>query len=181
MKSKNQIAVEEWRRRTRLKLIQGFGGKCCICGYSKSHKALCFHHLDPNQKEFGISNGFMNNKSWTILVEEVQKCVLVCHNCHMEIHDDSCDTLVPDNAPKFDQSLIDFKQLYDSCKCGKPKKLKNSYCSLSCAANSRGFDWDSVDVISLYHKFGSFNAVAKELGISGVAVSKRLRKIGAIK
>lgn len=181
MKSNNQIAVEEWRRRTRKKLIKGFDGNCCVCGYNKSTRGLCFHHLDPEKKDFSISNGFMNNKSWDKLIKEVEKCVLVCHNCHQEIHDNDCDTIVPEDALRFNLSLIGIKSIYNDCpECGAKKINKNKYCSHACAAVNTGFDWKSVDVVKLYIELGSYNAVAKEIGISDVAVAKRLRKEGIL-
>lgn len=45
--------------------------------------ALEFHHLNPNKKDFGISGG---TKSFETLRPEVDKCILVCSNCHREIH-----------------------------------------------------------------------------------------------
>ena len=47
--------------------------------------ALEFHHLDPSQKDFGISSkGY--TRSWDKVKEELDKCILVCSNCHREIH-----------------------------------------------------------------------------------------------
>lgn len=60
--------------------------KCCICGYNKCKSALEFHHLDPKQKDFGISaKGY--TRSWEKIKEELDKCIMVCANCHREIHD----------------------------------------------------------------------------------------------
>jgi 5-methylcytosine-specific restriction endonuclease McrA len=65
--------------------VQYKGGKCCICGYDKCYDALEFHHLDPSQKDFGLSsNG--HTRSWEKVKEELDKCILVCANCHREIH-----------------------------------------------------------------------------------------------
>ena len=76
-------AVVDWRKRTKLKLIEYKGGKCEICGYNKCIAALEFHHLDPNEKDFTISG---SSKSFEHLKEEVDKCILVCANCHRELH-----------------------------------------------------------------------------------------------
>lgn len=60
------------------------GGKCSICGYDKCIQALEFHHLDTN-KDFGIGdNGY--TRAWSKVKEELDKCILVCANCHREIH-----------------------------------------------------------------------------------------------
>jgi predicted HNH restriction endonuclease len=61
------------------------GGKCIICGYNKSEAALEFHHVDPSKKEFGFKSSWINLER---LFKELDKCVLVCANCHREIHQD---------------------------------------------------------------------------------------------
>ena len=73
-----------WRKRTKLKLVEYKGGKCQICDYNKSLNALHFHHLDPNEKDFSISG---KSLSFEKLKSEVDKCILVCSNCHSEIRE----------------------------------------------------------------------------------------------
>ena len=46
--------LKEWRKNTKQKLIEGFGGKCQICDYNKSNSALEFHHINPAEKDFSI-------------------------------------------------------------------------------------------------------------------------------
>jgi hypothetical protein len=61
------------------------GGKCMICGYDRSLEALDFHHLDRSQKGFGISSKGLT-KSWEKIKKELDKCILICANCHREVH-----------------------------------------------------------------------------------------------
>lgn len=77
-------AVTRKRHKNKQELVEYKGGKCEICGYDKCIDALEFHHLDPNEKEFGISNG--NIKSLEKLKKEADKCILLCANCHRELH-----------------------------------------------------------------------------------------------
>lgn len=49
-------------------------------------RALEFHHLNPEEKDFGISRTL--TRSMDSLRQEVNKCILVCSNCHAEIHDE---------------------------------------------------------------------------------------------
>lgn len=74
-------------RRTRIKemAVEYKGGCCEICGYRKCLAALDFHHLEPEHKDFSISK-YGHCRSWQRVKEEVDKCVLVCSNCHREIH-----------------------------------------------------------------------------------------------
>lgn len=73
-----------WRKRVKLRLIEYKGGKCEICGYDKCSTSLHFHHRDSNEKDFSISG---KSLSFEKLKNEVDKCVLVCSNCHGEIHE----------------------------------------------------------------------------------------------
>lgn len=60
------------------------GAKCSKCDYDKCLDALEFHHLDPNEKEFHL--GTHRTHNLTKLRKELDKCILVCRNCHTEIH-----------------------------------------------------------------------------------------------
>ena len=77
-------AVTKQRRVNKLKGISYKGGECSKCGYKKCADALDFHHIDPETKEFGLSGGSI--KSWEKQKTELDKCILVCANCHREIH-----------------------------------------------------------------------------------------------
>ena len=72
------------RRNMKLQAIKLLGGKCCKCGYNKCIDALEFHHTDPSQKDFKLGSG--NTMSWKEYKLEALKCILVCSNCHKEIH-----------------------------------------------------------------------------------------------
>ena len=65
--------------------VQLKGGKCQICGYNKYIDALSFHYLDEKTKSFDLSTKGLT-RSWKKTKAEVDKCILVCENCHREIH-----------------------------------------------------------------------------------------------
>lgn len=65
-------------------LVKMFGGKCKVCGYNKYQGALQFHHINPKEKSFGIAQKYQSY-SLERLVEEANKCILVCANCHIEL------------------------------------------------------------------------------------------------
>jgi hypothetical protein len=78
-------AVQRRRKKVKRELVEYKKGKCIHCGYDRCVEALHFHHKDPNEKDFGISaNG--DTLSLDRLKKEVDKCDLVCSNCHAEIH-----------------------------------------------------------------------------------------------
>lgn len=66
------------------KCVEYKGGSCMRCGYNKNLTALEFHHLNSQEKEFNPSK--MMNKIWDVIENELDKCVLLCSNCHREEH-----------------------------------------------------------------------------------------------
>jgi transcriptional regulator with XRE-family HTH domain len=74
------------KRRIMLKIksVDYKGGECTLCGYKKCIQALDFHHTNPSEKDFTISGNY--NISWDRIKNELDKCILVCSNCHREIH-----------------------------------------------------------------------------------------------
>ena len=78
-------AVQKRRDLLKIKAVDYKGGKCERCGYSKYIGALEFHHRDPTQKDFGISHRGLT-RSWKAMVVELDKCLLLCSNCHREVH-----------------------------------------------------------------------------------------------
>jgi len=78
-------AVAKRRKKLRTMAREYRGGKCIICGYRRCQDALEFHHLDPRQKDFGLSADGLT-RSWAKIKQELDKCVLICANCHREVH-----------------------------------------------------------------------------------------------
>jgi hypothetical protein len=79
-----QQTVRLFRIRKKQKMIDYKGGKCVICGYNRCSASMHFHHINAADKSFGISD----HHAWGFerLKPELDKCVLVCSNCHGELH-----------------------------------------------------------------------------------------------
>lgn len=67
-------------------LIEMCGGKCAHCGYCKNRSALSFHHIKPSEKSFPMDSRHISNRSWESCISEIKKCILLCLNCHAEVH-----------------------------------------------------------------------------------------------
>jgi hypothetical protein len=77
-------AVQKRREVLKIKSVEYKGGKCVKCGYNRFIGALEFHH-NSGEKDFGIAEkGY--TRSWEKVKLELDKCILVCSNCHKEIH-----------------------------------------------------------------------------------------------
>jgi 5-methylcytosine-specific restriction endonuclease McrA len=81
----NVERVQKRREKLKILSLEYKGGKCEFCGYSKCVEALEFHHIDSLDKDFGISESG-NTRSFEKLKIELDKCVLLCANCHREEH-----------------------------------------------------------------------------------------------
>lgn len=81
---KNVVMVTKSRQNMKRRAVKYKGSSCIDCGYSKCVAAMHFHHPDGN-KEFGIAASGVT-RSWEKVKEELDKCVLVCANCHAERH-----------------------------------------------------------------------------------------------
>lgn len=80
----------ERRNAIKQELVDYKGGRCQICGYNRCLRSLHFHHIDPKQKDFTIAK-YMKKLSKAKLYTELDKCVLLCSNCHYEAHEGLID------------------------------------------------------------------------------------------
>lgn len=83
-KSCDVNVMTERVKKLKYKAIEYKGGKCCKCGYNKCNRSLDFHHINPSEKDFEIASGSRNFEK---IRAELDKCVLICKNCHGELHD----------------------------------------------------------------------------------------------
>jgi len=179
--SNSQAVIRRQQKMKSQALI--YKGNCCvICGYNRSRYSLTFHHIDPEKKDFGISTGI---RSWSKLQKELDKCVLLCANCHGEIHEGI--TILSNFGPTPEEGLklikeagfkiIDSSQLSSQrCRtCGTPITKKATECKPCHASKQRTkINWPTSD--ELYRRVvqSSRHQVAKELGVSDNAIKKRL-------
>lgn len=170
--------VKKWRSSTKKRMVDAMGGKCQCCGYAACTDALAFHHIDMNQKEFSFRGARANPKAWNKIAEELKKCILVCHNCHSEIHAGVRE--LPKEYCSFDESYLTYKELLSDTECPVCKTLKparHKFCSQACAKkNARKVDWDSIDLLSLLEE-KPISELEKMLGVSVAAIYKRRNKI----
>ena len=79
------------RRQRKLDAIEYKGGKCFDCGSEYHPSVYEFHHLDPASKD--VSPAHLKSASWERFKAELDKCVMLCANCHRQRHwreDEDC-------------------------------------------------------------------------------------------
>lgn len=91
------LHVHQKKREIKLRGIEYLGGHCHRCGYQGVPAVYDFHHKDQNQKEFSWGGKRTN---WENLKKELDKCQLLCANCHREIHDAEWFDQLPDHHPE---------------------------------------------------------------------------------
>lgn len=169
--------VKSVRQRNKDRIISVMGGQCCICGYNKCKTALELHHLDAKAKEFTICENL--NQAWETIVTELPKTVLVCCNCHREIH---AGLIVAPVKSTFNPVIADsitqeIKQLKHKalcyCKnCGALVTSGNVYC-VECAATMRRIvERPGRDILKSLVRTMPFIQIAKLYGVSDNAVRK---------
>jgi hypothetical protein len=140
-----------------VKLVELFGGKCALCGYNKCVQSLQFHHLDPKNKKFAIS-AFGHCRTWKSVVEEANKCLLLCSNCHFEVENNIVaipTSIMPSNIEiheKFKAKIINL-----------PKKGK------------RKVERPPVEQVKNEVLLLGYSAVGRKYGVSDNAIRKWLR------
>lgn len=185
------LHVKEWRRRTKQRIVDAFGGKCTICSYDKCNEAFDLHHLNPLEKDFSFGKIRANPKNWSEITNELRKCILLCCRCHREVH--AGITKIPDNYIKFNEDFSDYKSLslkdktksvLNNCPvCNIEKPVWRQTCSKQCGSKLVGrYDWDRYDLKRLYiDENKSISSIARIVGCSIMSVSKRLKVLGIYK
>lgn len=105
--SRQSAGVKVWRKATKERMVTAMGGQCQCCGYNRCHSALEMHHIDPKEKDFSFGKVTANPKAWPAIVAELLKCVLLCSNCHREIH--AGVRQVPEIRATFDTSYVEYR------------------------------------------------------------------------
>ena len=180
LKYRRGLHVVSWHRRTKIKLIAYKGGKCEQCGYCKNcPSAFTFHHKNPNEKDFTIAR-----KTWSFerLKREVDKCSLLCSNCHAETHEKEYDEI-----RKTEERNFADRPSNKIVKCGicgtefKPRRRTQKFCSSNCniKSNTKVEKRPTRDELEiLIETVHCWEELGRRFGVGGNAVKKWARKYG---
>lgn len=158
--------VMRCQRRKKLQAIEAFGGKCQICGYDKCPNALEFHHIEGKKEK--PSYVIMRWK-WERAKEELKKCILVCANCHRELHYKAID---------FNISNYVVDWIAKNCEnCNtqfETKSLNQRFCCIACSqfANRKVKRPTKEELQNLLQDRVPFSTLGKMFGVSDNAVRK---------
>ncbi len=72
-----------WKKR-KIQAIEYLGGRCAHCGLKDDPVVYDFHHKDPSTKD--VEWHKLRLRKWESVLKELDKCVLLCSNCHRKEH-----------------------------------------------------------------------------------------------
>lgn len=180
--SENSKYVCNHVKKRKRDLISIFSNKCCLCGFDKFQEALEFHHVNPQEKKFGITDSNAVTKSLEKQIQEVRKCVLLCANCHRGVHAGYLTIPVDDITVYFDekqaQKLIEENlaikngQKFFCNKCGKEISRDATHCVECSRLISRKVDRPSREELKKLIREKPFTHIAKNFCVSDNAVKK---------
>ena len=171
-------SIKGFRARQKERAIYVMGGSCQCCGYSTCIQALEFHHLNPEEKE--INFGSNTNLGWGAVKEELKKCILVCANCHREIHYGIIDNsqLVSSydeaKAEEISQKVIGFVQhkIFYCQYCGAEVYKGNNTCPACANKLRQKVARPCREELKLLIRTQPFTHIAKEYGVTDNAIRK---------
>ena len=152
----------------KLEAIKLLGGGCSMCGYDKNLAALEFHHKNPDEKEFQLDARIFANALPEKIKKELDKCTILCSNCHKEIHNPEL------NYDEVEKLTINKKGLNEQvinhpiCPiCGKKFKNKKGklYCSSKCREINKKYP-TITELNEQYKLLESWEKVAKHFGLT---------------
>jgi hypothetical protein len=160
------------------KAIEYKGGSCQICGYNKCSRALTFHHRNPKEKSFVISGAHC--RSWEAIRTELDKCDLLCFNCHMEVHHAEDQKRIEGDiwVPQPKRPKRQIKNVCKYCKKEFIRDKKRSFCSFKCHDNSQSICPSREVLEADKAKLKTSKAIAKKYRVAESTVRNWLRKFG---
>lgn len=144
--------LKKWTNHVRA--INILGGKCSKC--DENHIAtLSFHHVDPKNKEYNVARMLNSNYSWEEIEPEINKCILLCENCHRKFHF---------NSEKYNKYLLIIKENIDS-----NKFIKHKY--------KRWNTNDTEKLIPLYNNNLSIDEISHILNKNPTCIRKHIHDL----
>lgn len=184
--TKSNTSFRQFIRSVKRKLyfIELKGGKCEICGYDKNIAALEFHHINSNEKSFNLDARTLANSKIEKLEEELNKCMVVCSNCHKEIHNENHNMAIVKELIENNSHILNEVKEVKYCKdCGKILLSENisGYCNICLPKHTRKANIPSMEELNELLKNNSLNKIGKMYGVTHGIVKKWAISYGILK
>ena len=172
--------ITKFYQQRKQRIVYAMGGQCALCGYKKNIQALEMHHINPEEKDFTFSNT-KEYHNWEELSSEMKKCILLCANCHREVH-------YPLEGEVFNlQSSYDEtkgkeisleiqkekkKTEYFCIDCGKKISYKATRCQKCAELHNRIVERPDRETFKKEIREQPFTVLGKKYGVSDNAIRK---------
>lgn len=176
----NYQNVKDFRIRQKKRIIYVMGEKCSLCGYNKCDSALELHHINPEEKDFTFAKN--TNKAWDKIVNELPKTILVCANCHREIHANLIKkkletSFIPQRAKQIEEEILltksGNKKVEKTCKyCGKIISYYATACPECSAIARRKIGRPTREELKNLIRTTPFIQIAKKYDVTDNAIRK---------
>lgn len=181
MSTNNYQNVKNHRKLTKERIFYVMGEKCSLCGLKdKCLDIYDFHHLNPEEKDFTISQGLYNN-AWSKLVKELKKGTLLCANCHRKVHSNFeeyskllSSSFNQDRADEITQLIEDLKthKVYYCKDCGKIISSGAERCPACEKIQRRVVNRPDRNKLKELIRTETFTGIANIFGVSDNAIRK---------
>lgn len=155
--------MDRWIQR-KIWAIEYKGGKCFDCQSMFSYVVYDFHHLNPDDKSYDWNQ--MRLLSKETMIKELDKCVLLCSNCHRMRH-------------HLSKTPIEKKATVEKiCKCGKKIGKRSELCKTCYNSNiKQKINWPTKEELEKLVWEKSTLQLSIILGVSDKAIEKRCKKL----
>lgn len=170
MPTEKSLKIMRAQRRKKIKAVEALGGKCSICGYDRCINALEFHHIEGKEEK---PSYIIMRWSWDRVMKELEKCILVCSNCHREIHYQDLDASIQIELKPFIEKICP--------QCNQKYHTKNEdqkFCSSFCNSfTQRKVERPSKEELKLLlDEKTPYVQIGKMFGVTGNAIKKWAQK-----
>ena len=181
MVKKKQYNTYEYQKarglKRKMELIHLKGGCCTVCGYKDNVAALDFHHEDPNEKEMRLDLRSLSNRKWETLLEEANKCILLCANHHREFHNpDKSFEKVEELVKYYGKTIISVREkTINTCDdCGIKVNFYSKRCKPCDTKNKQNPLKPNLEVLLLEAKDNGYAWCGRKYGVSRKAIKRWL-------
>lgn len=155
------IDVINFRKRVKIALVKAFGGRCQHCEKEFPVVVFDFHHLNPEEKSFGLGNG-NTTRAKADYAKEAKKCCMLCANCHRLVENGEFDSSIL--SCNFDEDIY-----YATLEELVSKQKKVTTYEERMEKHSRKPDRETLKVLI---RQKSFRQIGKDFGVSDNAIRK---------
>ena len=176
--SKGYETLQKSRNKRKEDMVHVMGDHCQLCGYNKCIIALEFHHINPSEKEFNFNKAI--SMDWEKTRLELEKCILLCANCHREVHagliplESIHSSFIKKRADEVSERIFRLKTHQDTyCQnCGAVVSAHNILCPKCAAELRRVVERPPREILKDEIRTIPFLQLSKKYGVTDNAIRK---------